>query len=704
LTPSSPSSHAKRIRAEAAKPAAGAAAPRKRTKRSGKILYSLTGLMLLTGLLPLLLTAVWLVRRNREALEASERLLQLDQTRSIAQQARLYLQSMHNQLEAIAKTFEIGSDPQAVRSRILSVTPEALLDFIEEDRVRAITVFDREGRFVTAGYTLDDPAIEASLRESLVQGLQARPWTSPAHVSEPLLDTVVIMSAPVRAFYGGEGAPPVEGVVAAMVSLKPIEEMVRQKGNERRSVYVVDDQGKLVTHSDPETLYEGVDLSNTAIVKAFQESRGQASGSVNFELVHGGETKKLLGTYTPIGDLGSPLPFLKTLGWGAIVQAEEAAVFFSAREIVKDSVLIAVLAAVLSVLLAVVFAGRLSQPIGKLAESARRLASGDFSQNIDVTSGNEIGEFAETFNFMVSEIRHFIERLRKAAEENKQMFMGAVTSLAAAIDAKDPYTAGHSERVAHYSATIAKILRYPDEEVENIRIAALMHDVGKIGIQDSILGKAGPLTDEEFAVMKTHPTKGAAIMEHVPQLKSMIPGMKYHHENVDGSGYPEGLKGDQIPVIAKIVSVADTFDAMTTNRPYQKAMEITYVFTRMRSFIGKKFEKHFVEALITAYEEGLVRPNMKVESVLKTAPSAEPPVVPGRETRELPVPQMAKEPLPASAPAFKTPPPAAPPPIPVAPAAVVAPAPRAAPVARSSMRVEETHGIGPPPALMDRIR
>jgi HD-GYP domain-containing protein (c-di-GMP phosphodiesterase class II) len=464
---------------------------------------------------------------------------------------------------------------------------------------------------------------------------------------------------------------------------------------------VVDDKGRLVTHSDPETLYEGVDLSKTEIVQKFQESRGQASGSENFELSEGGKTKRFLGTYTPIGDLGSPLPFLKTLGWGAIVQAEEDAVFFSAREIVKDSVFIAVLAAVLSIALAVIFAGRLSQPIGKLAESARRLASGDFSQNIDVTSGNEIGEFAETFNFMISEIRRFIERLRKAAEENKQMFMGAVTSLAAAIDAKDPYTAGHSERVAHYSATIAKILKFPDEEVENIRIAALMHDVGKIGIQDSILGKMGPLTDEEFAVMKTHPTKGAAIMEHVPQLKSMIPGMKYHHENVDGSGYPEGLKGDAIPVIAKIVSVADTFDAMTTNRPYQKAMEITYVFTRMRSFIGKKFEKHLVEALITAYEEGLIRPNMKVDSVLKTAPSAAAPVAAARETRELPLPEISRDPLPP--PSFQVPPP--PLPIPAVPVGVPARAPAVAPAAPAPpMRVEETHGMGPPPAFVNRGR
>jgi HD-GYP domain-containing protein (c-di-GMP phosphodiesterase class II) len=651
------------------------AAPAKRAKRRGKILYSLIGLMLLSGLVPLLLTTVWLVRRNREALEASERLLQIDQTRSIAQQGRLYLQSMHNQLEAIAETFELGSDHLTVRSRIVSVTPEALVSFIEEDRIRAVTVFDREGRFVNAGYALDDDAIEASLRQSLVEGLSGRAWVSPPHVSEPLLDTVVIMSAPVRAGNRGGGEPWVEGVISAMVSLKPIDEIVKQKGNERRSVFVVDAEGRLVTHSDPETLYEGVDLSNTAIVRGFQESRGQASGSVNFELSQGGETKRMLGTYTPMGDLGSPVPFVRTLGWGAIVQAEQDAVFFSVREIVRDSVLIAVLAAILSVVLAVVFAGRLSRPIGKLAEGARRLASGDFSQNIGVEGGNEIGEFAETFNFMTSEIRRFIERLRKAAEENKQMFMGAVTSLAAAIDAKDPYTAGHSERVAHYSATIAKILRLPDEEVEIIRIAALMHDVGKIGIQDSILGKAGPLTDEEFAVMKTHPTKGAAIMEHVPQLKAIIPGMKYHHENVDGSGYPEGLKGDQIPFTAKIVSVADTFDAMTTNRPYQKAMEITYVFTRMRSFIGKKFERQFVEALITAYEEGLIRPNMKVDSFLKTPPTPPARPAPAAEA-ELEAPRIRRDGSPASAASPPSPPPAL-------AARPVAAAPRAAPKAET---------------------
>ena len=617
-----------------------------RIKRRGKILYSLIALMLLAGLVPLVLTTAWIMSSSRDALESSERLLQIDQTRSIAQQSRLYLQSMHNQIAAIAETFEIASNLRAVSQRIASVNSESLLDFVEEDRVLSISVFDPNLNGVFAGYTLDDPTIDSSIRQSLVEALQGRTWVSPPHIFEPLLDTVVIMSSPVRAPSAGEGEPPVVGVVSATISLKPIYEIVSQKGNDRRSVYVVDSAGKLVTHWDAATLFEGVvDVSKTAIVQAFQESRGLASGSVNFELFRDGESRAMLGTYTPIGDRNSTIPFLRDLGWGAIVQTEEEAVFSNVDVIMFRSIVTAVLAAVLGGILVVVFAGRLSRPIAELAEGARRLASGDFSQNIEVASGNEIGEFAETFNFMILEIRRFIERLRRAAEENKQMFLGAVSSLAAAIDAKDPYTAGHSERVAHYSATIAQILGLPEDETEDIRVSALMHDVGKIGIQDSILGKAGPLTDEEYEIMKTHPSVGAAIMEHVPQLEHMMSGIRCHHENVDGSGYPDGLKGDEIPLQAKIVSVADTFDAMTTNRPYQKAMEITYVFARMRSFIGKKFEEHIVEALITAYEQGLVRPNMKVVSVIKTSPANIVPK-PGRApaSTDLPAPSFSAAP------------------------------------------------------------
>ena len=155
--------------------------------------------------------------------------------------------------------------------------------------------------------------------------------------------------------------------------------------------------------------------------------------------------------------------------------------------------------------------------------------------------------------------------------------------LAAAIDEKDPYTRGHSGRVAKYSLAIGESLKMNAEELDCLRISALLHDVGKIGVEDRILKKPGKLTDEEFDVMKQHTSKGANIMRPVAQLKDMLPGIEFHHERMDGHGYPSGLAGEQIPLLARIIAVADTFDAITTNRPYQTAMDLTYAIERIRS-------------------------------------------------------------------------------------------------------------------------
>src|SRR5438093_4656633 len=177
---------------------------------------------------------------------------------------------------------------------------------------------------------------------------------------------------------------------------------------------------------------------------------------------------------------------------------------------------------------------------------------------------------------MSASIETAIDQLKKAAHENHLLFINSIRILAAAIDAKDPYTRGHSERVARYSIAIGKNLNLPEKEMRNLRISALLHDVGKIGIDDRILRKPGALSEDEFEVMKGHPAKGAAIMSGVAQLIDIIPGMKYHHEKWSGGGYPDGLVGEHIPVQARIVAIADPFGAMTTNRPYQQAMARGY--------------------------------------------------------------------------------------------------------------------------------
>jgi putative nucleotidyltransferase with HDIG domain len=199
--------------------------------------------------------------------------------------------------------------------------------------------------------------------------------------------------------------------------------------------------------------------------------------------------------------------------------------------------------------------------------------------------------------------------LKKAAKENHELFINSVRALAAAIDAKDPYTRGHSERVARYAVSIARAMELRPEEVRKVRLSALLHDVGKIGIDDRILRKPTALTDEEFEVMKTHPAKGAAIMSAIPQLADVVPGMKHHHEKWEGGGYPDGLKGEAIPLLARIVSVADTFDAMTTTRPYQKAMEISFVISRIQSLAGTRFDKRITDVLVKAWKNGDLLPS-----------------------------------------------------------------------------------------------
>ncbi|MBI3353623.1 MAG: HD-GYP domain-containing protein, partial [Nitrospirae bacterium] len=186
----------------------------------------------------------------------------------------------------------------------------------------------------------------------------------------------------------------------------------------------------------------------------------------------------------------------------------------------------------------------------------------------------------------------------------RELFVSTIKSLAAAIDTKDPYTHGHSERVASIAAIIARELDLPPQEVERVYIAALLHDVGKIGIDDHLLKKGTGITEEEYNnIIKQHPILGASIMAPIKQLQKTIPGAKYHHERYDGKGYPEGLAGKDIPLVARIIALADTYDAMTSERPYQKAMNQLSVIGKIKEWSGSRFDPDIVTAFISAIEK-----------------------------------------------------------------------------------------------------
>jgi HD-GYP domain-containing protein (c-di-GMP phosphodiesterase class II) len=240
-----------------------------------------------------------------------------------------------------------------------------------------------------------------------------------------------------------------------------------------------------------------------------------------------------------------------------------------------------------------------------------------------------LGELGASFNQMTDQIERFVGDLQRSAEENRELFLGTVKALAAAIDGKDPYTRGHSERVSRFSVATAQALGLPEDEIEKIRVSALLHDVGKIGIDDRVLKKPAALTDEEFEIMKSHPQKGFKIMSQIPAMRDFLPGMYMHHEMINGEGYPQGLRGDQIPMQARIVSVADTFDAMTTERPYQRAMDLSAALTRLKSFVGSRYDARVVAAFVAACEAGKIRPGVsRVTRQQSEVPALQPlPVV-----------------------------------------------------------------------------
>jgi HD-GYP domain-containing protein (c-di-GMP phosphodiesterase class II) len=208
---------------------------------------------------------------------------------------------------------------------------------------------------------------------------------------------------------------------------------------------------------------------------------------------------------------------------------------------------------------------------------------------------------------MSDELERYVADLKQAAEENRALFMGSIQMLAGAVDEKDPYTRGHSDRVTRYSMLIGKEMELGSDFMEILQISAQLHDVGKIGIEDHILKKPGALTAEEFEVMKTHTTRGANILRPVKQLAEMLPGIELHHEALDGRGYPYGLQGDQVPLLARVIAVADTFDALTTNRPYQQAHSPEDALRIVQNLAGKRLDPTAVAALLAVYERGEIR-------------------------------------------------------------------------------------------------
>jgi len=564
-----------------------------------RILYVILGVLLLASVGPLLFYALKTMDINRRALETNEVLLQNTITRSVAEEISIYNETFHQLLDNLDHMLTMQPDlAQAgagYQSPQLRTTLEGLIS--SSQHIIYITVLDAQGRGIQAGnYKADaDPFLVRTLDRAFAAAQQRSEFQSdPVLISQAqTLFPAMLISRPIIR------NDQFEGMMAVVLNLQSLVDRLKSSSTNGLEAFVVDRGGRLVLTPNLREHSLGQAMRSSPIVDQFLSWKGNVKGAETseFDLPVGDKQIPMVGTYWPV----------PSLGWAVIAQKKRDDAYHAVQEMVSATTYWGVVALLTCLTLSYLLTLRIEAPIRFLTEASHAIAQGDFSRRITLKSRTEIGELASTFNLMSSELELYVQQLKDAAEKNRQLFMESIRMIATAVDEKDPYTHGHSERVSRYSVLIAQSMGLSEEEVDRIRISALLHDIGKIGIEDKILKKPGMLTPEEFAIMKQHPQKGAVIAGRVAQLSEMVPGIELHHEWLDGRGYPHGLQGKDIPLMACIISVADTFDAMTTHRPYQTAMDAGVAIEYIRSFAGKKFDSDVASALEIAFAAGEIK-------------------------------------------------------------------------------------------------
>ena len=560
------------------------------------------GALLLVAVTPLWLYHRQVLRLSEEKLENTERVQQSEITHSLASETLLFEQNLREQLlsqrQVLALTGWISNVDDPSHAPQLA---RLLQSFVENNpNILYVTVVNQQAKGQSAGsFSVDpDPFVGVALKRAFQASFQGLNYVSEPFALGKDNRPALVVAVPLSS--GGQFS----GMLAAVVSIDRLTDRIRDASVRERLVFIVDGHGHIVAHPDTRDVVPGRDVTSmSAVVRHLKELPQElhTTETMHFSMTEPGKKNpvEMIGTYSTIPELG----------WAVIAERslDEARIDAGVAELTHQALTFVVGVTIIALIIGYLFAVGITRPIRGLVESVRAISRAEFHERVKVEGAAEISELAETFNNMAGHIEQYVERLKLAAEENRELFLGSIRMLGAAIDEKDPYTRGHSGRVAKYSIIIGEYMNLDTEELDRLRISALLHDVGKIGVDDRVLKKPGKLTDEEFELMKQHPSKGANIMRPVAQLKDMLPGIELHHERMDGAGYPYGLTGDQIPMMARIIAVADTFDAITTNRPYQTAMDIQFARDRIHSLAISKFDPTVVAALEASIESGRLR-------------------------------------------------------------------------------------------------
>jgi HD-GYP domain-containing protein (c-di-GMP phosphodiesterase class II) len=564
-----------------------------RRRRVLKLRHLLFLLLLLSGIVPLVISSNLLIRDNIEVLKTQQQEILTYSAQSTADALSERLTQRKDQLRQLGRALLSYPGYATIQDRLRSEwAKESMWSYIDDHpEIYAFHVADQTGLGWRVGPETPPERIERAMTDAFHEALRAG---TPAYrfvILSPQ-ETGVVIAVPLPA---GE-----ETMVARSLVRLSLENLTAGAGTgdiEKKELFLIDAQGELLWSPGSREEIEAALLASE-LVSDFVKVPVSVTTKLDLEV--GGATYPTLARVVQV----------RETGWGVVAHKPYQQAFESVDKMVRRTVYSSVVLVVLALVAALLAARWLSQPIQQLVQASHDIAAGNFDRRVKTRGlAFEIADLAEDFNRMSDTVESYVDQLRRAAEANRELFISTIRAFAATIDAKDPYTRGHSERVAAYSRSIARYLGLAKDAQEKVWISAVLHDVGKIGVDDRILKKVGVLTPEEFEQMKLHPVIGADIVEPISALREMIPGIRWHHEAWNGTGYPDNLKGEQIPLMARVIGVADTFDAITTTRPYQNAYSTDYAIQTIKKLTGKRFDPKIVKAFLLAYEAG----NIKVD-------------------------------------------------------------------------------------------
>lgn len=538
--------------------------------------------LLLSGIIPLGISSALFIQKSRSVLQNTERDNLTNEAKSLSLRISSYLAGVRLQLTQLGNGLLLAPGPENPSERLLEPWVQQQLQAFARGNpeVSALRVLDLEGAGLSPGNL--SPEVQAAMNTAFEQ---ARSRKAPAYSFVTVGQggkPQAVLAVPVP-----EGSPRL--VIEAQLAFHPLEQVSRNVASQGVGVFLIDRAGKILWSG-------GGGALNPELLRSF--SKLAVTMTSEYEVKTPGGTR----------DAFAQVSAIEESGWGLVVQKPLSEAFADLNRMIVNAALSTALLVALSLFFAYLAARWVSQPIQRLAETTHQIADGNFGGNVEMKGLTfELADLAEDFNRMSGHVASYVQQLRQAAQVNRDLFIGSLRAFVAAVDAKDPYTRGHSERVAAYSRTIARYLQLPEEVQHKIWIGALLHDVGKIGVEDRILRKEGVLAPDEYEQMKMHTVIGAEIMTPIEQLREMIPAIRSHHEAWNGRGYPDGLKGEQIPLFARIVGVADTFDAITTNRPYQQAYSLQFAVETITRLTGSRFDAKVVTAFLRAFEAGEIR-------------------------------------------------------------------------------------------------